>query len=104
MSIAHRPETVVLERPIAPLVPEGSVPPKDWAGNVIVRDEIDRFLEGGEDFIDDERIDGIVADRRGEPSVSEVRDILAKSSSIKALDLEEVGSLMRVALPKPGGR
>ncbi len=100
MSIAHRPETVVLERPIAPLAPEGSVPPKDWAGNVIVRDEIARYLEGGEDFIDDERIDGIIADRRGEPSVSEVRDILAKSSSIKTLDLEEVGALMRVCSPE----
>jgi len=100
MSIAHRPETIVLERPIAPLAPEGSVPLKDWAGNVIVRDEIDRYLEGGKDFIDDERIDGIVADRRGEPSVSEVRDILAKSSSIKALDLEEVGCLLRVRSPE----
>jgi 2-iminoacetate synthase len=107
MSIAHRPdeagtaaEKAVPGRPIAPLSPEGSVSPKDWARNVIVREEIDRYLGGGKDFIDDERIDSIIADKRGEPSVSEVRDILAKSASIKTLDLDEAGALMRVRSPE----
>jgi 2-iminoacetate synthase len=85
---------------IAPLAPEGAVKPADWAKTVIVRDEIDRYLENGKDFIDDERIDGIIADRRGEPPIAEVRDILAKSSSIKSLELEEVGVLMRVRSPE----
>lgn len=93
-------ETVVLERPIAPLAPEGAVSPKDWVPSVIVRDEIDRYLEGGRDFVDHERIDSILADGRGEPSASELRDILAKSMSIKTLDLEEVGALMRVRSPE----
>lgn len=102
MSIAQSPKVAVAvsERPVAPLAPEGSVPPKDWIPSVIVRDEIDRYLEGGVDFIDDGRIDSIIADRRGEPSKSELRDILAKSMAIKSLELEEVGALMRVISPE----
>jgi|GEM_PF-101090 len=92
--------TEVLERPIAPLAPEGSVSPREWTKSVIVRDEIDRYLEGGEDFIDEGRIDSIIHSRRGEPSVSEVRDILAKSKAIATLDPEEVGALMRVRSPE----
>jgi 2-iminoacetate synthase len=93
-------ETVaVAERPVAPLAPEGSVAPRDWVKAVIVRDEIDRYLDGGRDFIDDKRIDAIVSDPRGEPSLSEVRDILEKSKAIKSLDLEEAGTLMRVRNP-----
>ena len=92
--------SAVLERPIAPLAPEGSVKPAAWAKNVIVHDEIDRYLEGGEDFIDDRRIDSILSDTRGEPPVAQVRDIIAKSKSIKTLELEEVGALMRVRDPE----
>lgn len=92
--------TVVLDRPIAPLQPEGRIKPADWAKTVVKKDEIQRYLEQGEDFIDDRRISSILEDKRGEPTLTEVRDILAKSRSIKSLDLEEVGTLMRVHAPE----
>lgn len=94
-------ETVtVAERPVPPLAPEGSVRPKDWVRTVIIRDEIDRYLgKDGKDFIDDDRIGAILAERK-EPSRSELRDILAKSKAIKSLDLEEAGALMRVRDPE----
>jgi 2-iminoacetate synthase len=95
MRIASNQEEVA-ERPIPPLAPAGRVAPRDWVKTVIVRDEIDRYLgEDGADFIDDVRIEGILSER-GEPSASRVRDILDKSRSIKSLDLEEAGALMRV--------
>lgn len=88
------------------LKPAGSVRVKDWVATVIQPDETDRWLENGRDFIDDEHfatlLDAMDQRRhRGvEPDAALVREILAKSRSIKGLSLEETATLMEVRSPE----
>lgn len=98
--------TAIAEKLVPPLLPEGSIKPRDWVKTVIKQDEIDRYLDDGKDFIDDDRIESIIAGidaaaaTNTEPSIEEVRAILEKSKAIKSLDLEEAAVLMRVRSPE----
>ena len=68
---------------------------KDWINNRIVREEVDKYMPNGRDFIDDERIESLLAGRPA-PEAARVREILAKSMSIQALALEELADLIQV--------
>jgi 2-iminoacetate synthase len=68
---------------------------KDFVTNTIKRDEIDRYLIGGKDFIDDALIHAQIA-AGARPEKSRVRDIIAKALSIQRLDPEETAALLNV--------
>jgi len=67
----------------------------DWMAGVVQQDEIDRYLEGGKDFIDDARIEGLLAEHR-DPSPQRVREILARSLSLERLDPADTAALLNV--------
>lgn len=91
---------------LADLAPEGSVKPKDWIPHVIRNDETDRYLENGKDFIDDEAFRALIARMDADkaagrsPEAARVREIIAKSRTIKGLDPEETAVLMAVEDPE----
>ncbi|HEY9594165.1 MAG TPA: [FeFe] hydrogenase H-cluster radical SAM maturase HydG, partial [Spirochaetia bacterium] len=65
---------------------------------VIRRDEIERYYVGGRDFIDDERIEGLLSDT-GEPARARVREIIAHARTIETLLPEETAALLKVEDP-----
>jgi 2-iminoacetate synthase len=67
--------------------------------NIIRQDEIDRYLDNGEDFIDEEHIHRTLAENRN-PDPSWVRDILAKSRAIETLTGAETAALLHVDDPE----
>ena len=72
-----------------------------WVNERIKQDEIDRYLNNGEDFINTEEIESILASAQAtETDPSEIRDIIAKSLSIKTLLPEETAKLMNVNDPE----
>jgi 2-iminoacetate synthase len=93
---------------LPPLQAEGALRPRDWVKTVIKQDEIDRYLNpDGSDFIDDAlisrlvgEVDAVKAGSRPEPSLAQVREILAKSRQVKSLSLEEAAVLMSVRSPE----
>ncbi|HBA85961.1 MAG TPA: [FeFe] hydrogenase H-cluster radical SAM maturase HydG [Verrucomicrobia bacterium] len=68
---------------------------KDWVKNRIVREEIDKYMPGGRDFIDDDRIESLLLNRPA-PDAGRVREILAKSMAVQALALDELADLIQV--------
>jgi len=90
----------------APLKALGSVKASDWVKTVIKQDEIDRYLDKGKDFIQDDLFTDLIKkiDQnrlvKKEPDIKKVQDILAKSKAIKTLDLEEASLLMQVKNPE----
>jgi 2-iminoacetate synthase len=63
----------------------------------IKEDEILKYMDHGRDFIPDDEIEAkIRVDEAREPDPQQVRDILAKSMSIKDLTIDEVAVLIRV--------
>jgi 2-iminoacetate synthase len=72
---------------------------KDWVSNVIRRDEIDKYLNDGKDFIDDDAIFRTL-DKAKTPDKSKIRDILQKSLEIRLLDPFETASLINVTDPE----
>jgi 2-iminoacetate synthase len=68
---------------------------RNWQENVIKQDEIDRYLENGRDFINDEEISSLLASQN-DPSAQEVRSIIQKSLSIETLQPTEVAALLNV--------
>ncbi len=66
---------------------------------VIRREEADRYLPAGRDFIDDALIASQLAAAR-DPDAARVRDILAKAAAIETLDPEETAVLLNVADPE----
>ncbi|MFH0880387.1 MAG: radical SAM protein, partial [Lentisphaerota bacterium] len=69
-----------------------------WVKSRIKQDEVKKYMPSGKDFIDDDRIEALLA-KRPEPDAQRVRDILAKSLSVRALDLEELADLIEVKAP-----
>ncbi|GET27821.1 [FeFe] hydrogenase H-cluster radical SAM maturase HydG [Prolixibacter sp. SD074] len=70
-----------------------------WKKDVIVRDEIDKYLIDGKDFIDEEKIHAQIANAKN-PDPEYIREILKKSRSIKTLAPEETAALLNVEPPE----
>ena len=66
-----------------------------WASRVIEEDEVQRYLERGRDFIDDDEIARLIRESR-DPDPRRVRDILARSLALKRLDPAETAALLGV--------
>lgn len=66
---------------------------KEWIGNVIKPEQIERYRDGGQDFIDDEHINELLMAKR-QPDAQEIREIIAKSLSLQRLELEEAAALL----------
>ena len=71
---------------------------KDWTASVIKQAEIDKYLDGGKDFIDEEQIFADI-EKYKNPDKQQVRDILQKSLDIKLLSPEETAVLLNVEDP-----
>ena len=71
---------------------------KNWIESRIKTDEIDKYLENGQDFICDSEIERQL-DENKNPDPKRVRDILAKSLSIETLLPEETATLIHVKDP-----
>ncbi len=69
-----------------------------FKSDIIRTDEIERYLDGGTDFIDEDRIHRTLAQNRA-PDRARVHDILAKSKSIETLTPEETAALLHVDDP-----
>lgn len=67
----------------------------EWTPGMVVQDETRRYLEGGEDFIDDERIEGLLREN-STPEPRQVRDILERSLSLERLEPPETAALLNV--------
>jgi len=67
----------------------------NWMRSVIREDEITRFMEKGNDFINEEEI-GRLLDRNKDVEPRRVRDIIQKSLSIERLEPEETAALLNV--------
>lgn len=67
----------------------------DWIKQRIVKEEIERYLVNGDDFIDHSRISGILLQKL-KPSKNLVREIFSKSLQIETLTPEEVFLLMNL--------
>jgi 2-iminoacetate synthase len=67
----------------------------EFLSRTIKRDEIDNYLIGGKDFIDDALIERQIA-AGAKPQKSRVREIISKAMSIERLDPEETAALLNV--------
>lgn len=72
---------------------------KDWAAAVIKQDEIDKYLVGGKDFIDEGKIYEEL-EKQKNPDKQQVRNILQKSLDIKILTPAETALLLNVEDPE----
>ncbi|ARN55648.1 [FeFe] hydrogenase H-cluster radical SAM maturase HydG [Sedimentisphaera salicampi] len=73
---------------------------KSWIENRIKQDEIDKYLENGEDFINTEEIESVLAGAEGkEPEPARVREIIAKSLNVENLTPQETAELLNVTDP-----
>lgn len=70
-----------------------------WIHKVIVKEEIDRYLINGKDFINDEDIFYRLR-KNIHPDVKHIRDILQKSLSINTLSPDETAALLNVTSPE----
>ncbi|HUT13362.1 MAG TPA: [FeFe] hydrogenase H-cluster radical SAM maturase HydG [Thermoguttaceae bacterium] len=68
---------------------------EQWTGRVIKKDEIQRYLERGNDFINDDAIERLLAENR-DPEPQRVRGILARSLALERLDPVETAALLNV--------
>ncbi|MDD5644256.1 MAG: [FeFe] hydrogenase H-cluster radical SAM maturase HydG [bacterium] len=68
---------------------------KRWIGDRIKHEQINKYTEGGKDFIDDNKIFGILEENFN-PDPVRVRDIIKKSLEIKTLSAEETAVLINV--------
>lgn len=72
---------------------------KNWINSVIKEEEIEKYMEGGRDFIDDEEIwEKLKQNQNPEPS--RIRDILQKSLSIETLLSDETAALLNLKDPE----
>lgn len=67
----------------------------NWVDGVIKEDEINRYMEGGRDFINDEAIETLLKENK-KPDSKQIRDIIDKSLSIQRLEPEETVTLLNV--------
>jgi len=70
----------------------------NWAKEVIIRKEIDKYLVNGDDFINEAAIFSKLA-LNVNPPPELIRDILQKSLSIKTLSPDETATLLNVKSP-----
>lgn len=74
------------------------VPASSWINKVIKPEEYEHYLSEGKDFIDDEKIwEQINSSQK--PTNERVREILAKSLSVKTLSTDELATLLKVEDP-----
>ncbi len=78
---------------------ELSAPEREWAGARVLPAEINRYLDGGGDFIPDARLDALLADT-AQPDRARVLEILEKSLAVQTLSVEETALLIRVRDPE----
>jgi len=71
---------------------------KEWQASLVRRDEIDRYLDNGEDFIDDEAIESEIAANRG-ASPERIRAVIAKAYDIGLMESADVAALLGVTDP-----
>ncbi len=67
-----------------------------WAGQRIKRGQVEKYMDNGRDFINEGLIHSQLAAAPKEPAPQQVRDILAKSLTVKDLTPEEVAVLINV--------
>jgi len=67
----------------------------DWIEAAIKQDEIDRYLDHGDDFIRDDEIERMIRQSRN-PDAQRIRDILAKARALKRLDPHETAALLNI--------
>jgi 2-iminoacetate synthase len=70
----------------------------EWANTRVQPSELDRYLDGGHDFIDDRAIQTALAGAKA-PDDARLQLILAKALSIQDLSLAETAELMAVTSP-----
>ncbi len=70
----------------------------EWKRNLIKQDEIDRYLVGGKDFIDDEAIESEIERGKG-ASPERIRAIIKKAYDIKLMEAADVAALVNVTDP-----
>ncbi|HDR14389.1 MAG TPA: [FeFe] hydrogenase H-cluster radical SAM maturase HydG [Desulfobacteraceae bacterium] len=75
-----------------------AVPELTWVDSVIREEEIDRYLDGGRDFIDEASIFQTLADNSS-PEPGFVRDVIQKSLEIETLGPDETAALLHVDDP-----
>ncbi|MCK5595580.1 [FeFe] hydrogenase H-cluster radical SAM maturase HydG, partial [bacterium] len=68
---------------------------KSWIANRIKRDQISKYMEGDNDFINDEEIIGKLENNKRVDS-KEIRDILDKSMAVETLSPDETAALLNV--------
>jgi len=68
---------------------------KEWVSEVIKEDEINCYLDGGRDFIDDDLIKRHLRENRN-PDPGKIRDIIDKSLSLARLEPHETAALLNV--------
>ena len=66
---------------------------REWANQVVEEKEIERYLERGRDFIDEDRITRLIRDSRN-PAPRRVREILARSLALERLDPADTAALI----------
>ncbi len=73
----------------------------DYRKRFVIQEEIDKYLPGGRHFIDENRINALIAATDGKPADPvRVREIIAKSeSACETLEPEETAVLMQVTDP-----
>jgi 2-iminoacetate synthase len=69
-----------------------------WQKELIKQDEIDRYLIGGKDFIDDDAIEADLA-RNREADPERIRAIIKKAFDIKLMDASDVAALVNISDP-----
>ncbi len=68
---------------------------ESWIKQRIKRDQIDKYLNNGNDFIDDRELINLI-NKHKNPDVKQIEDIIAKSLAVNTLSLEEVACLLNV--------
>ncbi len=68
---------------------------KEWMANVIKEEEINKYMDKGKDFINDEEI-WEKLEKNKNPDKKKIRDIIAKSLNIETLTPDETASLLNV--------
>ena len=76
----------------------GNIDVKKWIQDRIRPEEIEKYLGGGRDFIDQTQIEKDLAENKN-PDPQLVRDILAKSMSVQTLSPAETAALIHVDDP-----
>jgi 2-iminoacetate synthase len=70
-----------------------------WIKNRIKQDQIDKYMDGDKDFINDEEIEQKLAAAKS-PDPVRVREIIEKAKSIEALNPDETATLLNVEDPE----